>query len=205
MSERPWYKAKTRTHVCGSCANISLQTLFFVQDFPLLGDTVCVHFVRLGFALAFAAVSFRSVAPAIAAERPRIPTSGAIVAQADDARRIVASVNAERVSHLIAPLRVDERLAAVALAHALDMARRSYFGHVSLSGASPFERLDRARYAYEWAGENLALDSGPDSAVDALWHSLEHRENTLEPHFGRVGVGAVETPGGEIVVEDFTD
>ncbi len=155
----------------------------------------------LAIVSAFAFASLRSAAAATPAAHSR----PAIVAQADDARRIVAWVNEERISHLVAPLRVDERLATLALAHALDMARRAYFGHVSPSGVSPFERLDRARYAYQWAGENLALDSGPDRAVDALWNSLEHRENTLEPHFARVGVGAVETPGGEIVVEDFTD
>jgi uncharacterized protein YkwD len=85
------------------------------------------------------------------------------------------------------------------------MAQRAYFGHTTPEGLTPFERMDQANYRYTYAGENLALDESESAASVALWRSTEHRQNILQPHFGRVGVAAVAVADGEIFVEDFSD
>jgi uncharacterized protein YkwD len=134
-------------------------------------------------------------APAVVAYRERT----------SDAQALLQDINAHRTGSGLAPLTLDPRLCAIAREHAVDMAARSYFGHNSPDGESPFERMDRAHYGYGYAGENLALDQSVEAAAAALWHSPEHRENILEPHYARLGVAAVVSPAGEIVVEDFSD
>lgn len=133
--------------------------------------------------------------PAIVAYRER----------STDVQAMLDDVNARRRSKGLAPLQLDPQLCAIARAHAVDMAARSYFDHDSPEGESPFERMDRAHYRYGYAGENLALDRSVDAAANALWHSPEHRENILEPHYAKVGIAAVVSPDGEIFVEDFSD
>jgi len=125
--------------------------------------------------------------------------------RAADAARLAARLNAERVAARLPALAIDDRLCEIARAHALEMATRGYFGHASLDGASPFDRMSRANYRFGYAGENLVIDRDPDDADRALWQSSEHRDNTLQPHYARIGVGAVSTPGGEYFVADFSD
>jgi uncharacterized protein YkwD len=128
-----------------------------------------------------------------------------IVARYGDAAALLATLNAERTAAGLAPLASDGRLRAIALEHAEDMAQRNYFSHTTPEGLNPLVRYERAHYAYSYLGENLALDSDVTSASAALWHSLEHRSNILQPHFLRVGVAAIWSPLGEIFVEDFSD
>jgi len=122
-----------------------------------------------------------------------------------DAQVLLQDINAHRLGLGLPPLRLDPQLCAIARAHAIDMAARSYFGHNSPDGESPFDRMNRAHYGYGYAGENLALDQTVDAAAAALWHSPEHRENILEPHYAKLGVAAVLASEGEIFVEDFSD
>jgi len=121
------------------------------------------------------------------------------------ARALLHDLNNSRIANGLAPLMLEPRLCDIARAHALDMAQHKYFGHNSLDGATPFERMLRAGYKYRSAGENLAFDVDEPSAERMLWRSNGHRSNMLESHFGRVGVAAVATDAGEIFVEDFSD
>ena len=130
---------------------------------------------------------------------------GTPVPRASEASRLMAVANDERAAVGLPPLRVDDRLCAIARAHALDMATRRYFDHVSPEGRSPFDRMTQAHYEFVYAGENIALDGDAERADRQLWNSLEHRKNTLEPHYARFGVGAVQTATGEVFVEDFSD
>lgn len=121
------------------------------------------------------------------------------------ARALLRDLNNSRIASGLAPLTLEPRLCDIARAHALDMAEHKYFGHNSLDGTTPFERMLRAGYEYRSAGENLAFDIDEPSAEKMLWRSNGHRSNMLESHFGRVGVAAVATDAGEIFVEDFSD
>jgi uncharacterized protein YkwD len=174
-----------------------------------------VSFAALGFALI---VVFGTLNPSLAArpvtgvryftnggDRIALDASREIVERAADAQAMLDVLNAERAGKGLEPLAFDPRLCAIARSHAVDMAVRSYFGHVTPEGAGPFDRLNRAHYRYGFAGENLALDANVSSASSELWSSSEHRSNILQPRFARVGIAAVRATDGEIFVEDFSD
>lgn len=118
---------------------------------------------------------------------------------------MLRALNAARVANGVPQLVLDPRLCTIASSHAVDMVERSYFGHISPEGGSPFDRMTKANYAFGYAGENIALNQNVDAAEDALWHSSEHRSNMLEPHYAKVGIAAVPSTDGEIFVEDFSD
>jgi uncharacterized protein YkwD len=122
-----------------------------------------------------------------------------------DVRLMLAALNAQRASRGLAPLELDPNLSKIASSYASEMATRNFFSHTSPEGDDPFKRMDRAGYRYGYAGENIALDQSPSSAAEALWHSPGHRENILEPHYQKVGIGAIASAKGEIFVEDFSD
>jgi uncharacterized protein YkwD len=86
------------------------------------------------------------------------------------------------------------------------MRRARYFGHVSLAGVDPFERMTRAHVRYLYAAENLALDSDAATAARALFASTPHRHILLDPHFRKIGIGVVARDAGAILlVEEFSD
>jgi uncharacterized protein YkwD len=122
-----------------------------------------------------------------------------------DVRTMLAALNARRAAKGLAPLQLEPRLCEIAYEHAADMVARSYFDHYTPEGVSPFGRMDEAHYPYGYAGENLALDESAPAAELALWHSPEHRKNILESHYAKVGIAAVRSHDGEIIVEDFSD
>lgn len=118
---------------------------------------------------------------------------------------MLRSLNAARAARGLRLLALDARLCRIARSHAVDMIARRYFGHTSPEGESPFDRMKQANYRFGFAGENLALDRSPDAAQNALWNSIEHRDNMLEPHYTRVGIAVEPSADGEIFVEDFSD
>ncbi|MCZ2497615.1 hypothetical protein GN316_12680 [Xylophilus sp. Kf1] len=101
-------------------------------------------------------------------------------------------VNAERERVGSRPLAADPDTVHVARAHGRDMFARGYFAHETPEGASPFDRLRTAGIRYRTAGENLALSPTLKSAHEGLMKSPGHRENILNPAFGRLGIGIVD-------------
>jgi len=166
----------------------------------------------LGIAMAIASLGHSAELPMLGAAGPSteetvaLGSSVANVAPRDgDIRVLLSALNAERTSRGLAPLGLDPNLCKIARSYASEMAERNFFGHTSPDGDTPFKRMDRAHYRYGYAGENIALDESPASAAQALWRSNSHRENILEPHYSKVGIGAIESASGEIFVEDFSD
>ena len=135
-----------------------------------------------------------------------IPTpADARIRPADDRGGVLSALNSERQASRRRVLRFDERLARIAQGHAIDMARRHYFGHVTPEGVDPFGRMRRAGYRFRYAGENIALNANASRAHDAIWNEPLHRAIVLQPAYGRVGIGLVRVPDGVILVEDFSD
>ncbi len=118
---------------------------------------------------------------------------------------MVRQINAARRKQHLRLLQLDARLCAIARSHALDMLERNFISHTNPDGLDPFARMARAHYRFGYAGENLAVDDTLDEVSRDFFASPEHRENLLEPHFARVGIGTVPSTNGEIVVEDFSD
>jgi uncharacterized protein YkwD len=166
----------------------------------------------LGIALALGSLARPVSTPVLSTPAAQAPASvamgygsTAIAPSNADVRVMLAALNAERTSRGLEPLGLDPNLCKLAANYASDMATRHFFSHRSPDGSTPFVRMDRAHIHYGYAGENIALDSDPQSAAQALWNSNPHRENILEPHYAKVGIGAIQSADGEIFVEDFSD
>jgi uncharacterized protein YkwD len=115
-------------------------------------------------------------------------------------------INAERRKHLLKPLQADTLLRAVAVLHGADMLVRGYFSHRSPEGLDPFARMKQASIRYRTAGENLAHASSLPLAHNGLMNSQSHRENILNPRFGRLGIAILDAgTKGLIFVQEFRD
>ncbi|HVB35195.1 MAG TPA: CAP domain-containing protein [Patescibacteria group bacterium] len=107
------------------------------------------------------------------------------------------------------PLRWNQKLAAIARAHSLDMIRQGYFGHVAPDGKSIVDRLNSAGIAWQAEGENIAIASSVAEAEANFMNEPRfqhnHRWNILNPNYTNVGVGIVAGPHGEYyITQDFT-
>ena len=111
------------------------------------------------------------------------------------AGQCVAESNRRRAEHGLAPLAVDARLTAAAVAHGDDMARRGFFAHDSPDGRSVADRVQAAGYAYAVVAENLAAAQRTAAEVVQGWlDSPGHRRNLLSPDVTQIGVA--HTAGG---------
>jgi uncharacterized protein YkwD len=149
--------------------------------------------MRRGILLA-AALLAAAVAAAAAPAAPSRPT----VVLSSLEQGVFADINAFRVAHHLAPLRLSVSLTAAARNHSLQMETDGYFAHDSSNGTAFWKRIQgfylSDGYGFWSVGENL-LWSAPD--VDAqkalsMWEaSPEHLKNLLDPHWREIGVSAV--------------
>jgi uncharacterized protein YkwD len=115
-------------------------------------------------------------------------------------RDVLASVNAERVTRGLAPVRPQTDLQGAARAHSRSMAHRSFFSHDSPSGAPFSVRLLGHGYARDgysgWrVGENIAsaragtVAATPQGVVLLWMRSAAHRRVILSGVFRDAGIG----------------
>jgi uncharacterized protein YkwD len=167
---------------------------------------------RLPVALLTLALALSAAAPAAASPKrapapERACESASAVPKKVNGRAIeramLCFLNAERARYGLRPLRLDRRLSDASRRHAADMARKDYFSHDSLSGASFVDRIRGSGYlrgARRWTvAENIAWGSGtratPRSIGQAWMYSPGHRANILNPAYRDIGVGiAAGTP-----------
>ena len=125
---------------------------------------------------------FVGVAPPTSppAEMPRTETGVAAVEHA---------IGRLRAAHGLPALQRDPALDRVAEGHSREMARTRTFAHVLSSDGSMGDRLRKAGYAYQSAGENIGLSVDPLAAHEAIAASPAHLKNLLDPHHRRVGLG----------------
>jgi uncharacterized protein YkwD len=157
-----------------------------------------VRRTALGLA-ALAGVAAVSTPAAVASPRAHAATLSQLESS------VLGGINAFRVQHGLARLRLNARLTSAARAHTQQMAQDGYFAHESADGSAFWKRL-QAFYPISprryWAvGENL-LWSSPDigaSGALKLWlASPEHRRNLMDPRWREIGVSAVheaQAPG----------
>jgi uncharacterized protein YkwD len=106
------------------------------------------------------------------------------------------------------PLRWNERLAAVARAHSLDMLNQGYFAHEDPEGRSVSNRVEAAGLEWQAVGENIALSGSMASAQSAFMNeprfTKNHRANILNPSYTEIGIGIVQAPNGQLyITQDF--
>ncbi|HEY2683266.1 MAG TPA: CAP domain-containing protein [Steroidobacteraceae bacterium] len=89
-----------------------------------------------------------------------------------------------------APLALDSRLGAAALAHSNDMAAHDLFEHRGSDGSSPADRAVRAGYKdYSLVGENIAAGAmSPREVTEGWLASPAHCENIMDSRFTVMGV-----------------
>ena len=146
------------------------------------------------FGLSFAAVIWLSTAP--------------LEALAGSEAQLFDRVNQVRAEHALIPLRGSSELAAVALAHAKDMARRGYLAHESPEGQNPLNRVTAAGVTgFRLLAENIGSSTVGGDRVEAIvngWmNSHDHRENVLNPAFNTAGVAVVDAPDGRTIVVEL--
>jgi uncharacterized protein YkwD len=105
-------------------------------------------------------------------------------------------------------LRWNDRLAAVARAHSLDMLNQGYFAHEDPQGRSVAARVRAAGLEWQAVGENIAIYSNVARAEAAFMNEprfdKNHRANILNPDFTDVGIGIVRGPDGRLyITQDF--
>lgn len=83
----------------------------------------------------------------------------------------------------------DEAIAEVAKDHSQDMAENNYFSHISLSGKSPFDRMNDNDILYFSAGENIAAGYRSGIYAHEGWMNSEGHRNNILGDFERLGVG----------------
>ncbi len=90
-----------------------------------------------------------------------------------------------------APLKWNEDIWEVAIAHTIDMCESVFFGHINLAGQNPSNRAAAAGLSYGLA-ENIAINLDSGAAQYAFMEEptcVGHRANVLEPRAIEVGIG----------------
>jgi uncharacterized protein YkwD len=105
-------------------------------------------------------------------------------------------------------LRWNDRLAAVARAHSLDMLNHGYFSHEDLQGGSVARRVEAAGMAWKAVGENIAIYPSVARAEAGFMNephfSANHRGNILSSNYTEIGIGIVQAPDGSLyITQDF--
>lgn len=101
-------------------------------------------------------------------------------------------MNAERQSHGLSALAMNDKLQSVATVHSQDMVDKDYFNHTSLDGTSFSARINQAGYSYKAIGENIALHTGaPDAKkVFYMWkNSPGHYSSMMNSGYTEIGLG----------------
>jgi uncharacterized protein YkwD len=137
-----------------------------------------------------------------AAASPAGASSGAGAVQMQSLQSgVLASLNAFRRQHGLAPLRLSPALSRAARQHSLEMAARGYFSHDSANGSTFDKRIARfypmGFHRFWSVGENLLWSSPDVDASQALtmWiNSPEHKANMLNPRWREIGLSAVHSP-----------
>lgn len=117
--------------------------------------------------------------------------------------RIVQLTNAERKKVGAGELTINAKLALAAQQKGEDMLAHDYFAHISPSGVTPWFWMAKNGYAYQVAGENLAIDfTEAEDVVTAWLASPSHHDNMLRADYTETGVAVVsgEFEGGTSIV-----
>lgn len=121
------------------------------------------------------------------------------------AERVLTLVNAARAQarrcgrdrfEPAAPLAVAPALVAAASLHSLDMAARGSLGHDGSDGSSSGDRITRAGYEWQGAGENVAAGQRDAETVVAGWlESPGHCATLMDGRFTETGIAYALAPG----------
>lgn len=103
---------------------------------------------------------------------------------------IINDTNKERTSQGLKPLKFDSRLSQAAAEKAVYMFAKNYWAHTAPDGTTPWFFVQKTKYHYLYAGENLAKDFQTSNDVVEAWMGSKagHRENILNANYSDIGV-----------------
>lgn len=113
---------------------------------------------------------------------------------------LLAQVNSFRASRGLSTLIVSDSLTVAAKWMATDMSVNNYFGHTSLDGRSPTQRMADAGYPAfaTWAGEDLAAGYTAAAQVLQGWiDSPAHLAVLTNPAYRAIGIGRSYASGSQ--------
>ena len=106
---------------------------------------------------------------------------------------LILLTNEERVQNNMQAVVENQLLDAAAQAKAADMAAKGYFAHTGPDGTPPWQWITSVGYAYQTAGENLAVRFNYSSDVVRAWmESPTHRANIVKEKYTEIGIGVAE-------------
>lgn len=160
---------------------------------PHKGNNYHPHLLRskhaLWYGIVFLVLKIALVIFALSIPLEAFTTPNVIEAQRT---KLVTLTNQLRVEKGLSALWEVAPLDASALARAQDMNAQQYFSHVSPDGHRLDYFLSQAGYAYEEAGENLAMGfSDADAAMSAWMKSPTHYANLVDTGYQDLGIGVV--------------
>lgn len=173
----------------------------FVVDMPGKWSAQLVATVEGGPRPVLEAPVFVEMTPRSAASE-EVPGQGSVGIDRDPAAWLSLLLDALRRAKSLPPLRRNAALDALATRHAEAMRSAGRLGHVSGAG-DPADRLRELGVETTVVGENVAHDATVPGAHRALWASVSHRVNLIDPRFDTVGVGASRDTDGSLWVSQI--
>ncbi|MDN0199686.1 CAP domain-containing protein [Streptomyces sp. S.PNR 29] len=126
-----------------------------------------------------------------------------VSAEAAAEAQVLKLVNEERSKAGCSAVSANSALGELAEDFSDAMAAQGFFDHTDPSGASPWDRADKAGIT-DLGGENIARGQADAAAVmDAWMNSPGHRANILNCDFKTLGVGVHFGSGGPWWTQDF--
>jgi hypothetical protein len=123
---------------------------------------------------------------------PILLPSASLYSNAITASNVILLTNQTRSNLGLGGLVQNTKLMAAAQAKAMDMLKNQYFAHNSPNGLTPWYFIKSLGYAYERAGENLAVHyTSAEGLHDGWLASPAHRANIVKEEFTEIGVGVV--------------
>lgn len=122
-------------------------------------------------------------------------------------QELLSRINEKRAAGGRAMLVWNDALALAAQLHAEDCAQRNRGSHIGSDGAKLRTRLDRAGYAYQWAGENWANARSAAHAFEMWWNEPPgadpHVQNIMANRATEIGIGIARGAWGYYIIADF--
>ena len=122
--------------------------------------------------------------------------------------QMIHLINSIRSSRGLQLLNPNPILNSIARSRSQDMLNRNYFSHYTPEGKNIFNILVENGIMYAMGAENLSQASPPSwgspEAVINIWmNSGPHRANLLNPHYGQLGLGVVDSGNKRVVTLIF--
>lgn len=122
--------------------------------------------------------------------------------------QMIHLINSIRSSRGLQLLNPNPVLNSIARSRSRDMLSRNYFSHYTPEGKNIFNILVEDGIMYACSAENLSQASPPswgssEAVVNNWMSSSAHRANMLNPHFGQLGLGVVDSGNRRVITLIF--